>query len=703
MSRLRFLLQKGLASRFGLILLIVFIFLIISFATRLSLLFRASGGFDWTFTNIAGVFGIGLLYDLAVSSYIIIPFVLHLWFTSEKAYSATWRKWVVAIYMVMIGVLIFTQLVPADFNADLRKAVIGFFILRLLIFILLAWRGPSFRQQWRKYILYVDFSLVVFLLLFNAVSEWFFWNEFSSRYNFIAVDYLIYTNEVVGNIRESYPIGWIIGIVLAIAALVVFFSRPYINHSQQCTMSFGKRTGMALFFLFFPACSSLLLTNHAKKFSGNAYANELAGNGLFEFSAAFNNNELDFYRFYKVLPDVAAFNTMRRELASPNSRFVSDDPFNLERAIDYAEPEKRMNVVLISVESLSADFMRAFGSEKNITPCLDSLAAHSIFFTNLYASGTRTVRGLEALALSIPPTPGQSIVKRPDNDSLFSIGSVFQKKGYITQYIYGGYGYFDNMNAFFSANGYEVIDRTALKPEEIHYSNIWGVADEDLFTLALRKLDANYAQQKPFFSQIMTVSNHRPFTYPDGRIDIPSSMQVRDGAVKYTDYAIGKFIREAAQKPWFNNTIFVIVADHCAGSAGSVELPVTGYHIPMLIYSPANLPAQRFDKLTAQIDIAPTILGLLKFDYRSKFFGQDIFAMPAGKERALISTYQGLGYLRNGRLVIQSPVHQLEEFKPDFTTGQAEKVPLTDSLVQQATAYYQTAVWLLKNRRYNNQ
>jgi phosphoglycerol transferase MdoB-like AlkP superfamily enzyme len=170
--------------------------------------------------------------------------------------------------------------------------------------------------------------------------------------------------------------------------------------------------------------------------------------------------------------------------------------------------------------------------------------------------------------------------------------------------------------------------------------------------------------------------------------------------VKYTDYAIGKFIREASQKPWFNNTVFVIVADHCAGSAGSVELPVTGYHIPMIMYSPANLPPQKIDRLTAQVDIAPSILGLLKFNYRSQFFGQDIFTLPAGDERAFISTYQGLGYLRNGELIIQSPIGQIEQFKPDFTTGKAQKEPLTDSLVKQAIAYYQSAVWLLKNNKY---
>jgi phosphoglycerol transferase MdoB-like AlkP superfamily enzyme len=701
MLRLQSFLKKGLHHRFGIVLLLIFLHLGISFGLRLGLLLYTGKGFDWTVINLLGVFGIGMLYDLATGSYLIIPFVLHLWFTNETTFSPKWRSWVMGLYAALIALFAFSQIVPVEFNPAIHWLVVVYFGVRLLIFIFLSRKGIAFRQQWRRFVLYIDLFLVVFLLLFNAISEWFFWNEFSTRYNFIAVDYLIYTTEVLGNIRESYPIVWIIAGVLVVSFLVIVWVRKHIDRSLQHTMSFKARSITAALLLVFPVLTYFFVTNSWKKFSHNAYANELAANGLFEFGAAFNNNELDFYKFYKVLPDEEAFRIVRQQLAAPNSHFINNDPFNIERFIDYQEPEQRKNVVLISVESFSADFMEAFGSDKNITPFLDSLAGKSMLFTNLYASGTRTVRGLEALSLSIPPTPGQSVVKRPENGNMFSLGSVFKSKGYTTQYLYGGYGYFDNMNTFFSGNYYDVIDRKALRDDQVHYANIWGVADEDLFTLTLQNLDANYQAQHPFFAHVMTVSNHRPFTYPEGRIDISPTKQVREGAVKYTDYAIGKFIREASQKPWFNNTVFIIVADHCAGSAGSVELPVTGYHIPMLIYSPGIAP-QKVDRLMAQIDIAPTILGLLKFDYRSKFFGQDIFSLPAGHERAFISTYQGLGYLKNGQLVIQSPIQQIEQYKPDFTTGKAQKEPLSDSLVKQAIAYYQSASWLLKHNKYQS-
>ncbi|MES1218611.1 MAG: LTA synthase family protein, partial [Bacteroidota bacterium] len=436
-----------------------------------------------------------------------------------------------------------------------------------------------------------------------------------------------------------------------------------------------------------------------KYFSKNNYTNELAGNGAYDFVQAFKNNELGFYSYYKTIPDSAAFSSMRKQLQVPNSEYLTNDLFDLRRVITYPGTEKKMNVVLISVESLSASFMAAFGNTKGITPRLDSLASKGMLFTNLYASGTRTVRGLEALSLSIPPLPGESIVKRPGNENLFSLGSVFKNKGYNTRFIYGGYGYFDNMNYFFSNNGYEVTDRTALKENEIHYANIWGVADEDLFTLALKTMDADYKNGKPFFSQVMTVSNHRPFTYPEGRIDIPPSTQSRDGAVKYTDYAIGRFIDEASKKPWFANTIFIIVADHCASSAGKQALPVAGYHIPMIIYSPANIPTQKVNSLMAQIDIPPTILGMLNVHYTSRFFGQDIFNTPAEKQRAFISTYQGLGFLQNNDLIVQSPVRKIKAYQVD-SSGNTIEIAGNDSLKNNAIAWYQVAAWLIKNKRY---
>lgn len=684
-------------SRFFPVWLIILLFLVISIVTRIVLLVSipASG---ITFPQAAGAFCIGLLYDSTVAVFVILPFVLQLWLQNNVVYRKRLLPFITAFFIGLIALLLFTNVVPRAFCPPLHTALIVYVVLRFAVYLLLFFM-PAFRQRWRAGVLYTGLGLVIFLLLLNAVSEWFFWQEFSTRYNFIAVDYLVYTTEVLGNIGESYPIGWILAALLIIAALTVYLFRKPVRQSVQQPLPVVRRSLLAIVLMTLPLLVYHTVSAKWRQFSRNEYANSLAGDGLFEFATAFTQNELDFYQFYTTLPDTMAFRITREQLQMPNSRFISNDPYSIEREISYAEPERKQNVVLISVESLSADFMRAFGNTENITPQLDSLAAHSLFFNNLYASGTRTVRGLEALSLSIPPTPGQSIVKRPDNGGLFSLGSVLRSHGYTTQYLYGGYSYFDNMKTFFGNNGYTVIDRSAIPPGKVHYENIWGVADEDLFSLTLQVLDSNNATGKPFFTHIMTVSNHRPYTYPEGRIDIPPARQVRQGAVKYTDYAIGRFLREARSKKWFDSTIFVIVSDHCAGSAGSVELPVTGYHIPMLIYAPALLQPREVNTLAAQIDVAPTILGLLNLRYRSKFFGQDLLHLPPGRERAFISTYQGLGYLRNGRLVVQSPVQRLSHYTPDFATGNATPAPPDDTLTRQAIAYYQSISWLLKHRR----
>ncbi|MBK7815453.1 MAG: LTA synthase family protein [Rhodocyclaceae bacterium] len=245
------------------------------------------------------------------------------------------------------------------------------------------------------------------------------------------------------------------------------------------------------------------------------------------------------------------------------------------------------------------------------------------------------------------------------------------------------------MNAFFGGNGYTVIDRTAIAPEAIHAENIWGVADEDLFTLALDQLDNRHANGKHFFAHIMTTSNHRPFTYPEGRIDIPSGTG-REGAVKYTDWAIGDFIERARARPWFRDTVFVIVADHTASGRGKTDLPVEKFLIPLIIFSPGHVAAARIDTLASQIDVAPTLLALLNFSYRSHFFGQDIIAEGPKHQRAFLANYQTVGYLEDGVLVELRPQRRWRLVDP--ATGEA----LPDSergrhLLEEAVSYYEGA------------
>jgi phosphoglycerol transferase MdoB-like AlkP superfamily enzyme len=548
---------------------------------------------------------------------------------------------------------------------------------------LLVWAWPA-RRGGLRYVLALVLLPVAALMAFVGAAELVFWNEFSARFNFIAVDYLVYTNELVGNVRESYDMAPLFAAI--VAAALVLWGLLARGTARGLAGGAGRvRPLAAALWLAAPAMSYALLDARWQEFSDDAHANELAGDGYFDFAHAFWQNEIDYERFYPTLPAERARAELAADLA-PAPAPASRRPF--ERDVKADGPERPLDVVLVSVESLSAEFLAAFGG-RGLTPNLDRLAAEGLLFTNVYATGTRTVRGLEALALSVPPTPGHSIVKRPGSAGLFTAGEVFRRKGYETLFVYGGYGYFDNMNAFFGGNGYDVVDRTVLSADQIHYENVWGVADEDLFDLALRELDRRHAAGQRFFAHVMTTSNHRPFTYPEGRIDIPSRTG-REGGVKYTDWAIGRFVEEARKRPWFDDTLFVVVADHTHRGRGRTDLPVENYHIPLVVYAPRHVAPGRVDTLASQIDVAPTIFGLLGFSYRSRFFGQDILRDGPAHPRALLANYQTVGLYEDGLVVELKPNRRWRIV--DAASG--EERPLDEHakhLLDEAVSYYQVA------------
>jgi len=551
------------------------------------------------------------------------------------------------------------------------------------------WRNTRLRRVLR----FALFATAAFVLLFGALAEATFWEEFSTRFNFIAVDYLIYTNEVIGNIRESYPVGALLSGIALVALLLTWWVRRPLVAAAAAATGARHRLAYALLAAGLPALAWSLADIDRMQFSANAYANELAGNGLLTFAAALRRNELDYERFYATLPPAQAARLLR-DLGverAPLAAAMHPHPDEHEgfdvRRMPFKRPPK--NIVMVTVESLSARYLGVFGTHEHLTPQLDTLAREGLLFTRLYATGTRTVRGLEALTLGTPPIPGQAIVRRPGNEHLATLGEILRQQGYETLFIYGGYGYFDNMNAFFAGNDYRVVDRTDFPKDSVGFENIWGVADEYLFDNALAELDRVHAAGKPFLAQIMTTSNHRPFTYPEGRIDIPSPGG-RNGGVKYTDYAIGRFIDQARTKPWFADTLFVIVADHCASAAGKTRLPVPGYHIPLILYAPALLEPGRYERLASQIDIPPTLLDIMGLPGDDHFFGMSVFEQTPGQERAFISNYQELGYLKADRLVVLGPKRRVETFAI-AADGSAQPTAEDAQLRDEAVAYYQSA------------
>jgi phosphoglycerol transferase MdoB-like AlkP superfamily enzyme len=586
------------------------------------------------------------------------------------------------------------------FSQALYAFVIGFwFDLATLTILISPWLIGSVlipykirASKWATRLAWLGIALMIYALVFGAIAEYIFWQEFTTRFNFIAVDYLIYTHEVIGNIRESYPVPLIL---LAIGLLTVIFTWLLKRYFTLKVLNYSLKNKYYLFIFFsiIPLLSLAYSNADQMHFSLNSYANELSGNGLFSFAAAARRNELDYDQFYRTIPQreadaiLAKLGVKRPPLSNDSSILVNRltqqriDPFK----------RKPKNIILISVESLSAEFLGTYGSRENLTPNLDQIAKESLVFDKVFAAGTRTVRGLDALSVATPPIPGQAIVHRPNNAHLATLGEFLEAQHYSTFFIYGGYGMFDNMNNYFKGNDYQVIDRTDFDKSTIQSENVWGVDDESLFRNAIDTLDRNVKTHKPFFAHIMTTSNHRPFTFPEGKIDLPQGD--RDGAIKYTDYALGQFIKLAKTKPWFKDTLFVIVADHCASVAGKTKLPVAKYHIPLFFYAPDLLAPGHYKTMASQIDIVPTLMNILGARGRDSFFGADLFDVDTINKpaRAFISNYQALGYYKSNTLVVLSPKRLVETYHVDPVSYESTPIKMDNQLIKEAIAYYQTA------------
>ena len=640
-------------KRFSLLKTYVLTFLSISLVIRLIFFFWSFSEIDFNILHLIRVFITGFFFDLGVISFFAVPFALYL------------------------------LLFPKRFYGSLID----------------------------KMVIYFSYFLGILIFVFTFFAEITFWEEFKRRFNFIAVDYLVYTYEVVENINQSYPLPLLISGVVIITLILVFIAKKL--HAFKDTFKnnddFKVKLIPTLFWIAIMIIFSLFITNKDAEWSTNRYENEISKSGIYSFFAAYRNNELKYDEFYKTQNIDTSFAKAKKLVVTKQ-----DSIYPIKRSIKHLvrntdSLQQKPNVILICIESMSASFMQRFGNTKKITPYLDKLSNESILFTNAFATGTRTIRGMEAIVLSVPPTAGRSIVKRPNNDNLFSIGEVFKQKGYSRTFFYGGDGYFDNMNQFFGGNGFDIVDRgrgfllgdnfkvkrTNINDDEVTFENAWGVCDENVYDKVIQQANLSHQKNKPFFNFIMTTSNHRPYTYPEGKIDIPSGTS-RSGAVKYTDYAIKKFIEKAKKQAWFKNTIFVIMADHCASSAGRSELDIANYHIPVIIYNLPNENPKEIKKMTSQIDVFPTLFGYLNWTYDSKFYGRDIEKIKQKDERALIGNYQKLGLLKKDKVMVLGTVKTAHFYQWKKDKNTLKPLPMDTNFLSETISYYQTADYLFR-------
>ena len=677
-------------------------YLIVSFLLRLVFVFHPITTDHFSIGDILKVASIGLVNDIFVFTLASSFLALYFLFLSNGKYENPFGKIILGLFVLgFLYVWLTPNNIFKQYGGSVIEIVLIFLGLKTILFALMLFL-PKNRLKIRNSLYFITLFIYVLLIIFNAVSEYFFYNEFGVRYNFIAVDYLIYTNEVIGNIMESYPIVPLFSIIFIITASATWFIYKKTKDTLIDLPNFKQKIVLLFSFIILATISIFVIPKISYE-KGNTFEKEIAANGMVKFYEAFTNNTLDFFKFYPTIDESLAEKNVLSALGinSLNRKVTSD-----------IQPEVHKNVVLISIESLSADFLKLYGNKDGITPFLDSLSQQSLVFTNLYATGNRTVRGLEALTLCIPPTAGESIIKREnENKNKFTTGSVFKSKGYTTKFLYGGYSYFDNMKDFFGGNGYQIVDRDNFKPEEITFANVWGVCDEDMAKKAISEMNKDAKTGKPFFHHWMTVSNHRPYTYPDGKIDISPTSKSRNGGVKYTDYALKKFFEMAAKQDWYKNTVFVIVADHCASSAGKTELPMDKYRIPGMIFAPDFIKPEKFRTVASQIDLMPTLFGLLYFNYDSKFLGQDVFSKNY-VPRAYIATYQDLGFVKDNYLTVISPTKkikqyqlfqkenkdQVQEYNIYYTENLVSEIARKDLEEQTISSFQATSYWLKEKK-----
>ena len=570
-------------------------------------------------------------------------------------------------------------------------------------FALLLWLLPdkAFRSRPMRVTLLAGAFVWMFGLTFVAAAEYFFFAEFDSRLNLVAVDYLMYPTEVVGDIWAEYPVVKVLLATGILTALVVYWRRRELVPAQTEASTLGSRG------LVFSALAALVticalgFETHSLAFSDNRVANEIAANGASSFFRALRTNEIDYHTYYASRPTQTNLRNLVAQMKDGGGEFTRLAEGRVDRSYA-ANPAGlgKLNVVVVASESFGAEFSKLYGSQRDWTPEFDRIAQQGVWFRHMYASGTRTVRGLEAIATSLPPIPSVSVLRRPGNEGIANWGTVMQQQGYQTSFLYGGYGYFDNMNYFFAHNGFEVRDREQIaKP--VRFENIWGVADEDLFDSALSYYDGLAQSGKPFFSIVMTTSNHKPFTFREGVPGVKPKGGGRESGVRYADFAQGYFLREAQKHAWFDNTLFIVVADHGARVYGREDIPLKSYEIPMVFYAPKYLRPGRVDALTTQIDIAPTALNLLGFAYHAPFFGEDVLTGSSENKVAFFSHNHDVALYQNGELAILGLNKSVQNVFYDRETDTYRAAPLNAKLNDLAVAYYQTASELFLERRYN--
>ena len=569
------------------------------------------------------------------------------------------------------------QMLVQGVRADL--ILLGYLVLvPVLLAPFLAHRPTG--RAWKIFSSLWATTALVFVVFMELSSPQFIM-QFDVRPNRLFIEYLSYPKEVLATLWNGFRIALVGGVVATVVLGLASYRLLKAASDQASTWSSKK------LLLTWPLVLLLLLvqirstTGHRPAnpalfaLSGDALVNSLIINSGWSVMDAFNSmrKEANSSEIYGAFPREKVF---QQVLAAPwlaDYRFESAELPTLHYQPAAVKRDKPLNLVIVLEESLGATFVASLGGVP-VTPELDKLRKEGWWFEQLYATGTRSVRGIEAVVSGYAPTPARSVVKLSlAQQNFYTLALGLGKQGYHTEFVYGGEAHFDNMRGFFTGNGFQkIVDRRDMK---MTFEGAWGACDEDLFTKSLERLKQLHAEKKPFFSLIFSSSNHEPFEFPDGKITLHDPVkQTVNNAVKYADYALGKFISEAKKQDYWKDTVFLIVADHDNRVYGDSLVPINKFHIPGLIMG-ADITPKTIKTIASQIDLGPTLLSLMGVSSTHPMIGRDLARDSEQPGRAMLQFDNYFAWLEGNTATILRPgqaplLGQYDAAKGKLTLGQ---------------------------------
>lgn len=483
--------------------------------------------------------------------------------------------------------------------------------------------------------------ILFFIYIENATLP--FFAEYDVRPNFLFVEYLIYPQEVFAMLFSAYKLEMFIVVLMMFGAAYLFIKNKKL-HDFSGIFEIHHLKRILLFFplIFLLALGIRSSLGHRPAnisdamFSSDRVVNEITKNSLHSILyAIYSNNkysnsklekygEMDIKEAMSRVSRLLNINAEYDDLV--NAPLLKESPFSRQEKTHF-KTGKAKNLVIFLQESLGAQFVGVTGGDPEITPNFNQLSQEGILFTNLYSNGTRSIRGIAGSVSGNFSVPGKGVIKRnKSQQEFFTIASLLKPNNYQSLFFYGGESRFDNMRGWFLGNGFdEIIDQSKfINPE---YTGTWGVSDGDMVQRAHEEFTRLHNKQQPFVAVMFSTSNHSPFDFPAGKIELIEGIEEKSelNAIKYADYAIGQFIEAAKKEGYYADTIIVVVADHNIRVRGSDMLPVKLYHIPGMILG-GGVEPRVVERLTTQPDVLATALDLTGQDLSYPVMGHSIFS-----------------------------------------------------------------------------